>query len=297
MPIKEILGIIAYTVTPFNCSGGVNLSVLDNITENLINSGANAITALGSVGECVYLDDSEWQVVAKRSIEIVNKRMPIIIGISELSTSKASQKAIFAENQGADAIMLAPLKYYGLSEDEIYTYFSSVSDAVSIPVMLYNNPATSGIDMSSTFILSMVEGIKNICMVKDSSTDIRKIKELQSLRRETTSIFVGCNYLALDAMELGVAGWCTATPNLIGAGAQEIFNAVQQGSIEKARYLFSQNKALLKFLVEKGLARTVKAGLELKGVPAGKPRSPLRPLSTMDYDVLAMLLLDSGNQL
>lgn len=290
---KEISGIIAYTVTPFTSSSGeVNLPVLGNVIERLIHAEVNAITTLGSAGECVYLDDREWESVAKKSIEIVDNRVPIIIGISELTTKKAIQKAIFAEDNGADAIMLAPMKYYELTEDEIYNYFLSVSDAISIPIMVYNNPATCGIDMSPEFILSMIQGIENVSMVKDSSPCINKLHKLQDLCGGTASIFIGCNYLALEALELGFSGWCTVAPNLINNVPQTIFNMIKNNEPVPARQLFSQYEPLLTFIVDKGLARTVKAGLELKGISAGTARNPIKPLFDTDIETLAALLFD-----
>jgi len=291
---KEISGIVAYTITPFSSSSGeVSLSVLGSVIERLIDAEVDAITALGSAGECVYLEDREWELVAKRSIEIVDNRVPVIIGISELTTKKAIQKAIFAEDNGADAIMLAPLKYYDLTEDEIYSYFSSVSDAISIPIMVYNNPATCGIDMTVEFIFSMVEGIENVSMVKESSACINKLHKLQDLCGGSADIFIGCNYMAMEALALGFTGWCTVAPNLINNVPQTILSMIKNNELAQAKQLFLQYKPLLTFIVANGLARTIKAGLELKGIPAGAAREPIKPLSDADVGILAVLLSDS----
>jgi 4-hydroxy-tetrahydrodipicolinate synthase len=290
MLVGKFSGVIAYTVTPFTDYGEVNVSVLANVIDKLIDAGANAIAALGSAGECAYLDDDEWALVAEQSIKNVDKRLPIIIGISELTTHKAIQKVIFAEEKGADAVMVAPRAYYKLSEDEIYEHFSSISAAISIPIMVYSNPTTSGVEMSAEFMLSMVQGIEQICMIKESSTDINRINTIKRLCGDAAAVFTGCNYLALDALKVGVDGWCTAAPNLIDDGATRIVNAVNDNDLVLAEKLFEHYKILLKFMVKKGLARTVKAGLQLKGVAAGKPRKPLRALSDENTTRLAQLL-------
>ncbi|PHS23311.1 MAG: dihydrodipicolinate synthase family protein [Methylophaga sp.] len=291
----SISGVVGYTVTPFDVnSGAIDVHALHESTEYLLNSGVNAIAALGCAGECTYLDDNEWKIVAEQSIRIVDKRVPIIIGISELTINKAVQKAVFAEDKGADVIMLAPLKHDAITDLEIYTYFSSVSDAITIPIMVYNNPAICGVDMSAEFILSMLQNIENICMIKDSAADINRIHKLQELSSPAFSIFTGCNYLALEALKSGLAGWCTAAPNLINNVPQKIFNAVKQNNLAEAERLFSKHKSLLKFIVEKGLARSVKAGLELKGISVGKPREPVRPLSNVDIEILGALLFDES---
>jgi 4-hydroxy-tetrahydrodipicolinate synthase len=94
---------------------------------------------------------------------------------------------------------------------------------------------------------------------------------------------------------LGIAGWCTAAPNLINSVPQQIFRAVHQDDLEQARSLFLKYKTLLTFISEKGLARTVKAGLELQGISAGIPRKPIQPLADTDVETLAMLLSKIGD--
>jgi 4-hydroxy-tetrahydrodipicolinate synthase len=292
MLVDKFSGVIAYTVTPFTDDGEVNTNALTNVINKLIDTGASTIAALGSAGEGAYLDYDEWKLVADQSINIVDKRLPIIIGISELSTRKAIQKAIFAEEKGAEAIMVAPLVYYPLSEDEIYEHYSSISDAISIPIMVYSNPVSSGVEMSAEFILSMVQGIEQVCMIKESSVDINRVNTIKRLCGDTAAVFAGCNYLALDALKADVDGWCTAAPNLIGDGATRIINAVNNNDLVLAEMLFEHYKKLLEFMVDKGLARTVKAGLQLKGITVGTPRKPLKPLSEESTARLAKLLAD-----
>jgi 4-hydroxy-tetrahydrodipicolinate synthase len=292
MLVGKFSGVIAYTVTPFTDDGEVNVSVFANVIDKIIDAGANAIAALGRAGECAYLDDDEWALVAEKSIKKVDKRLPVIIGISELTTHKAIQKAIFAEEKGADAVMVVPRAYYKLSEDEIYEHFSSISAAISIPIMVYSNPVSSGVEMSAEFMLSMVQGIEQVCMIKESSIDINRINTIKRLCSDKAAVFTGCNYLALDALKSGVDGWCTAAPNLIEDGATRIVNAVKNNDVALAEKLFEHYKNLLQFMVEKGLARTVKAGLELSGIAAGKPRKPLKALSEENTSRLAQLLAD-----
>jgi len=296
MLVSKFSGVIAYTVTPFTDDGEVNTNALTNALTNvinkLINTGASAIAALGSAGECAYLEDHEWELVTEQSIKSVDKRLPIIIGISELTTRKAIQKAIFAEEKGADAVMVAPLVYYPLSEDEIYEHYSSISAAISIPIMVYSNPVSSGVEMSAEFMLSMVQGIEQVCMIKESSVDINRVNTIKRLCGDTAAVFAGCNYLALDALKAGVDGWCTTAPNLIGDGATRIVNAVNNNDVELAEKLFEHYENLLMFMVEKGLARTVKAGLQLKGITVGTPRKPLKALSEENTTRLAKLLTD-----
>ena len=292
MTNSTLAGIVAYTVTPFSSDDEqINLEALYLLIDDLIDSGADAIAALGSAGECAYLDDDEWALVASETVNYIDGRVPVIIGISELTTKKAVSRAVFANEIGADAIMVSPFSYYRLSEDEIYDHYAAISAAISIPIMIYNNPATCGIDMSPEFMLSMVNEIENVSMIKESTGDIQRMRKLHRLSKGTVPFFNGCNYIALDALNAGARGWCTAAPCLIGDLPKQLLEAVKKGSSEKAKMLFEKQLPLLEFIVNGGLASTVKAGLEMKGIHAGFARRPLKPLTSEKKQILESILL------
>jgi len=291
MTQNTLAGIIAYTVTPFTNDGEkVNFDALFLLIDKLIDSGADAIAALGSAGECAYLDDDEWASVASQTVKHVDGRVPVVIGISELTTKKAVSRAVFANEIGADAIMVSPFSYYRLSEDEIYDHYAAISAAISIPIMIYNNPATCGVDMSPEFMISMVSDIDNATMIKESTGDIQRMRKLQRLSKGAVPFFNGCNYIALDALNAGATGWCTVAPCLIGDLPKQLIETVNKGDAKKAKVLFEQQLPLLEFIVNGGLAATVKAGLEIKGLNAGAARRPLKPLTNEKKRVLENIL-------
>lgn len=284
-------GIIAYTITPFlRKKDQLNLDVLYQVIDDLVVSGANAIAGLGSAGECAYLSDEEWQLVASETVKHVGNRVPVIIGISELTTKKAVERAIFANENGADAIMVSPFSYYKLTEDEIFDHYQAISDAITIPIMVYNNPATCGVDMSPEFMLSMIERIEHAEMIKESTGDIQRMHKIHQISNGSVPFFNGCNYIALEALNAGAQGWCTVAPSLIGNLPKQLFEAVQAGRQEQSKALFYQQLDLLEFIVKEGLASTVKAGLEMKGIDAGDARLPLKPLPQLKRQQLNNML-------
>lgn len=285
-------GIIAYTITPFSEDGEyINVKALNVLIDRLIDSGANAIAALGSAGEGVYLDDEEWKQVALETVKHVNGRVPVIIGIAELTTKKAVTRAMYAHEIGAQAIMVSPFSYYRLTEDEIYDHYAAISAAASLSIMIYNNPATCGIDMSPEFMLSMVENIDNATMIKESTGNLQRMRTLNRLSKGLVPFFNGCNYIALDALNAGAVGWCTAAPCLLNDLPKQLFDCVQRGQVNKAEALFERQLPLLEFIVNGGLASTVKAGLEIKGLPVGMARRPLKSLATDKKKTLEHILL------
>jgi len=288
---KKITGIIAYTITPFSKeTGSVDLEILYKTIDQLIETRADAIAALGSAGECAYLNNEEWELVAEKTIKYVSGRVPVIVGIAELTTKEAVKKAIFANKNGADAIMLSPWSYYKLTEDEMFDHYEAVASAISIPIMLYNNPATCGVDMSPQFMLSMVDKIKNITMIKESTGDIQRMHKIYALSKGTVPFFNGCNYIALEALNAGAEGWCTVAPNLIGDLPKKLLSEVKHGTAEKAKDIFYKQLELLEFIVKGGLASTVKAGLEMKGIEAGFARRPLKELPSEKKIILEQMM-------
>jgi 4-hydroxy-tetrahydrodipicolinate synthase len=286
-------GIIAYPVTPFSeTTGEVDMQALEAGIERLIADGVHAIAPLGSTGESAYLSDGEWDAVADHSLRAVGKRVPVVVGISDLTTANAVRRARFAERAGADAVMVLPISYWKLTEQEIFDHYAAIAQSVAIPVMVYNNPATSGIDLTPTLIARLVREIDNVTMVKESSGDIQRMHALYRASNGEIPFYNGSNPLALEALCAGATGWCTAAPNLIPKLTLDLFDAVSKGALEEARDLFYKQLPVLDFILKGGLPTTVKAGLRLQGLDAGVPRAPLKPLTDDGVQRLKALLED-----
>ncbi|MFM0502117.1 dihydrodipicolinate synthase family protein [Paraburkholderia caffeinilytica] len=284
-------GIIAYPITPFRPSDGrVDIDALERSIDRLLATGVHGIAPLGSTGESAYLSDDEWDEVAHSAISRVDKRLPVVVGISDLTTRNAVRRATFAERAGADAVMVLPVSYWKLSEHEIVRHYAAIGSAINIPIMVYNNPATSGIDMSPQLIARLVREIDNVTMVKESSGDIQRMHVLHQLSDGQIPFYNGSNPLALEAFAAGAAGWCTAAPNLIPQLNIDLYKASMSGDALAARQIFYQQLPLLKFILKGGLPTTIKAGLRLQGFEAGVPRQPLLPLSEEGVVELKTLL-------
>jgi 4-hydroxy-tetrahydrodipicolinate synthase len=288
-------GIIAYPVTPFSeASGEVDTHALTQSIERLIADGVHAVAPLGSTGESAYLSDAEWDQVADESLRAVGKRVPVVVGISDLTTANAVRRARFAERAGADAVMVLPISYWKLSEQEIFEHYAAIAGSVGIPIMVYNNPATSGIDLTPQLIARLVREIDNVTMVKESTGDIQRMHALYRASNGEIPFYNGSNPLALEALCAGAAGWCTAAPNLIPKLTLDLFAAVQKGALEEARKLFYKQLPVLEFILKGGLPTTIKAGLRVQGFDAGIPRAPLKPLADSEVKRLGTLLGELG---
>jgi 4-hydroxy-tetrahydrodipicolinate synthase len=215
----------------------------------------------------------------------------VVAGASDLTTAGTVARAEYAEAAGATAVMVIPVSYWALNEREIAQHYSSVGDAISLPIMAYNNPATSGIDMSPALLNRMFESIANVKMVKESTGDIRRMLDLKELSGGELPFYNGSNPLVLEALMAGASGWCTAAPCLRPAPTIALYEAVAAGEIERAKEIYEELLPLLRFIVSKGLPTAVKSGLEILGEPAGDPRSPLLPLDAADRAELESILV------
>jgi 4-hydroxy-tetrahydrodipicolinate synthase len=292
VPAPMIDGIIAYPVTPYSEAGGIDTARLAELVERLITGRVHAIAPLGSTGELAYLEESEFDAVVDTTMDTVAERVPVIVGVSDVTTAKTIRRAEYAQQAGADAVMILPVSYWTLSEREIVQHYRSISNAISIPIMAYNNPATSGVDMLPELLVALFETIENVTMVKESTGDLTRMERITELSGGRLPFYNGSNPLVLDALKAGASGWCTAAPNLRPQQCIDLYNAVQSDDLENAQILYDNLKPLLEFIVAGGLASTVKAGLDLLGFPIGDPRAPLLPLDEQSRAELLLLLSD-----
>jgi 4-hydroxy-tetrahydrodipicolinate synthase len=282
-------GIIAYPITPFDQNEQVDLVLFKKLTERLVLSGSHAIAPLGSTGVLPYLNDAEKEAITEACIQQVADRVPTLVGVSNLTTERTIYHAKFAEKAGATAVMIIPMSYWKLTDNEIVRHYDAVASKISIPIMAYNNPATGGVDMSPTLLKRLLE-IPNVTMIKESTGDVQRMHLLKRELGEDVAFYNGSNPLALAAFAAGANGWCTAAPNLIPELNLSLYEAVQNNDFGSAQNLFLQQLDLLRFIVNKGLPRAIQAGLNILGEEAGHLRAPLQPLANQEISELNRIL-------
>ncbi|GHF54308.1 putative dihydrodipicolinate synthetase DapA [Streptomyces mashuensis] len=287
-PLK---GIISYPVTPFDAvTGEVDLAALRKLTGDLVAAGSHAVAPLGSTGESAYLTEQEWDAVCESVLATVAGRVPTLVGVSHWSTEGTIRRARVAASHGATAIMVLPQAYWKLTEAELVRHYDAVARATDLPMMLYNNPGTSGVDLQPETVVALAREIPNLTMVKESSGEVSRFRAIRELSDGELSVYNGSNPIALDAFRAGAAGWCTAAPCLVPQQVLELHTAVSLGQHDRADALLQQLLPFLRFIVHHGLPRAVKAGLNIQNRPAGPPRPPLLPLPEEETRQLRTML-------
>ena len=288
----EIRGLVAYPITPFD-NDVLDVPRLKGLVRDLISGGADAIAPLGSTGEAAYLSLAEWKAVVDATVEATAGELPVVVGSSDLTTSGTIERVQYAQSAGADAVMVAPISYWALKEQEIFGHYSSIGASIDIPVVVYNNPATAGVDMAPELLVRMFESIPNVTTVKESTGDVTRMNKMRELTAGTLPFLNGSNPLILDAVEAGAVGWSTAALCLLPQPIKALYVAASSGDSARAKTLYEELKPFLQFIVNQGLPSAIKTGLSLQGAPAGEPRLPLLPVGEEDERVLASMLTRS----
>jgi len=287
-------------VTPFRKDGSLDEEALRNNVDWYIERGAPGIVCTGTTGEFDALSDEEIKHVIKVTVDQVNGKVPVIAGTAATSTWKTKELSKFAEDAGADGVMIVPPYYYLPSEEEIIEHYREVAEAIDIPIMVYNNPWTSKVDMKPQLIAKLAE-LNNVRYVKESSGDIRRIEQILRLAEPKITVFCGSDVLAFESFVLGAQGWVSATANIIPRETQQLFRLIaDEKKIDEARKLFFWMLPLLEFVEDSGkISQVVKAALniigEKEGIPkGGYPRKPRLPIGKDEEAKLRKILKQMG---
>ena len=294
---KKFQGIYAVLVTPFTKDDRVDEKTLRKHIRNLIDKGkVDGIMPTGSTGECAALSDEERMLVGDIAISEVNGAVPVVVGTSAASTTAAIRFSQYAQKAGADGVLTLPGYYSHPDPREIVAHYKALSKNVEIPIMVYNNPGPSGVDMKPDLIAKIAEN-KNVAYVKESSGDMTRVASIQRLCGDKLNVFCGCDSLALEMFLMGACGWVAPPANLIPKQCGQLFElGYVKKDIAKAKKLYLKLLPLFTMFESSGkYVQLTKAGLEILGLPYGVPRQPLLPPDKGQLAELKKILKEVAN--
>lgn len=291
--MKELKGAFPVLVTPMHEDETVNFEGFAQNIEKFIQEGVAGLCINGSTGEFVSLTKEERFKAVETAVAQVNGRVPLIVGTAAETTADAIEYTQQAEKAGADAALLINSYYAHPKEDEIYTHFKTVAESVELPVMIYNNPFTSGVDISTETLLKVGRDVRNITHIKESSGDIRKARDIARQGKGDISVFCGSEELVLESFFVGATGWISVAGNIAPRLVTDIYNAYQSGDLEKAWALYDRLLPLCEFLEGSGkYVQIAKRSMELKGWAGGPCRKPRLPLTEQEDARLKELMVN-----
>ena len=293
----QMHGILVALVTPMTADEEVDYGTLEKTVDYLIGRGVHGLIPLGSTGEFYALTSQERQQVLQITLNAAGGRVPVVAGTNAGSTRDVVAYSRQAEQLGAAGVMFAA-PYYSLPQpEELLQHFRAVNDAIAIPIMLYNYPGRTGVDMKPDFIERLCE-LPRVRYIKESTGDPARISTLLRRCGERLGVFCGGDAVALESLVLGAAGWVGGVANAVPSSHVELYRLiVERKDVGAAQALFFQMQPLLKLMESGGhYTQWVKAACALVGRPVGPPRRPLLPASEAAVqslrDALARLSTD-----
>jgi len=274
-------GIFAVTITPFDEKGNVDEAVLRRHIRFLIDvGGVHGIIPCGSTGEFAFLSEAERKQVVTITVDEVNHQLPVIAGAAACATREVIEYSQHYKDTGVDGVMVVPSYYGGLNQDELFNHYAAIAADVDLPIVLYNNPGTSGSDILPATVARLAQ-FDNIVAIKESSGVMQRVVDIQLLAGESIQVLCGCDTLSMEMFAMGVTGWIAAPANVAARQCVRLYQLMIEERDHAAAWNYYQKVRPLLDLFE-GSGQYValaKAGLELMGYPVGVPRLPLLPPS------------------
>ena len=275
-------GLSAFPLTPMN-ENGIDEKAFDHLVERLVVAGVDSICALGSTGSYAYLTLAERKRVAQLTIDHA-AGIPVMVGIGALRTRDVLALAEHAQKAGASGVLLAPVSYQKLSEDEVFGLYEVVSRSLSLPLCVYDNPGTTHFEFSDHLHgriaqLPHVGSIKIPGVPLEPGAASRRVQRLRALIPSHVTIGVSGDRFAATGLGAGCEAWYSVIGGLFPEAALAITRAAQAGNADEAVRLSDQLKPLWEMFGQHGSVRVVAAAAELRGL-VSSPSLPL-PLKAL----------------
>ena len=290
-PSSSFFGIHVPIVTPMTADQEIDRKTLAHFTDVLINQGIHGITALGSTGEYYALSPDERTAVLETVLEAARDRIPVLAGTNAGSTREVIAYSQQAQALGAAGLLLAAPFYSLPRTDELLAHFQAVHDAVDLPIMLYNYPGRTGVDLV-TDLVDRLADLPRVRYIKESTGDITRVHAVMRRCGDRLQVFCGSDTIPLESFTLGAIGWVGGIANVLPRSHVKLYQlAVEQKQAEQALAFYFKFLPALDFIENSGrYTQLVKAGCALKGHPAGPPRQPLLPVPADMMQALASVL-------
>ncbi|MED3724948.1 4-hydroxy-tetrahydrodipicolinate synthase [Priestia filamentosa] len=281
--------VVTAMVTPFDNKGNVDFQKTTQLVNHLIENGSDALVVAGTTGESPTLSKEEKIALFRHVVKVVDKRVPVIAGTGSNSTHGSLELTEKAEEEGVDGIMLVAPYYNKPNEEGMYQHFKTIAENTKLPVMLYNIPGRSVINMSVPLIVKLAQ-LPNIVAVKEASGDLDAMTAIIANTPDDFKLYTGDDGLTLPTVSIGGDGVVSVASHIIGSEMQEMITSLQEGHPQKAALLHQRLLPVMKALFMAPNPTAVKTALQVKGLDVGGVRLPLVPLTEQERVFLTKTL-------
>ena len=275
----KVEGIIPALLTPFTGAGELDVEGISKTVDFLIESGVSEVMCLGSTGEAAALTKEERIKVTETTVKAANGRVPVMVGTGAPTTREVIEQTKEVKSAGADSVMIVTPFYEIPSQEGLYRHYASIAETVDIPIVLYNIPPHTNVEIGLHTLERLVE-IDNIVALKDSSGNLSYFAEVMRLVGDKISVLTGGDDITLPCFALGCHGAILALCNIAPRMIVDLYQAVQQKEMSKAEKLYYQLLPMARAIsVPENFPAPLKEAVTMLGRPAGLSRSPIMPVS------------------
>jgi 4-hydroxy-tetrahydrodipicolinate synthase len=287
MKIENLRGSIVAIVTPFKDNGEIDLQAFDALLEWHIAQGTNGLVVCGTSGETPTLSEDEDAMMMERAVRIINGRIPVIAGTGSNSTQDCVKYSKRAKKAGVDGLLVVAPYYNKPTRKGLHLHFTSVAQAVDIPIILYNVPSRTGSTIAPDLAIQLAKENKNIIAIKEAGGKIEVFVELLANRPQGFKVYSGDDFLSTMANWLGADGCVSVIANVIPHEFSQLMHASINGDVATAREIFYKYQNIINLMFVESNPIPVKTALAAMGKITETFRAPL---CAMEEGTKAILL-------
>lgn len=281
-------------VTPMTKDGEVDLARAAGLAKKLLLEGSDALVVTGTTGEAPTLSHKEKLALWEKVVDAVGDRAAVLAGSGTNDTRATVESSREAERIGVHGLMLVTPYYNRPSQEGLFQHMREVAGAVRLPVMVYNVPSRTSVNMLPETVLRLAEAAENVVAVKEASGDVDQVADILRGRPKSLKVYSGDDKMTLPLMALGAEGVVSVASHLVGPRIKDMMDAFEAGHIKKAQALHLSLLPLFRGLFHAPSPVPVKTGLRLAGFDVGPARLPMVPLDAAQEERLVALLRDVG---
>lgn len=281
-------------ITPFHEDGTINFEEFGKIIDDQIQGGSDAIIVCGTTGESSTMNDEEHIATIQYCVDRVAKRVPVIAGTGSNCTREAVNISKKAEEVGADGLLCVTPYYNKCTQEGLYQYYKAISDAVNIPIIMYNIPGRTGTTIQPETAVRIAKEVENVVAIKEASGNISAVAKLAALADGCIDIYSGNDDQVLPLLSLGGKGVISVWSHIAPKKVHDMVQAYFDGDVETATKLQLEAIDVIGALFCEVNPIPVKAAMNMLGYNAGSVRAPLTELSDANKEVLKKALKDYG---
>ena len=275
-------------VTPFDHKGHIDFTKTTQLVNHLIDNGTDSLVVAGTTGESPTLSKEEKIALFQHVVKVVDKRVPVIAGTGSNNTYATVELTKKAEEIGVDAIMIVAPYYNKPNQEGLYQHFKAAAEATSLPVMVYNIPGRSVVNIQPETVIKLAE-IPNIVAVKEASGDLNAMTKIIANTPDDFLLYSGDDGLTLPVLAIGGNGIVSVASHVIGNEMQAMVEAFFKGRSADAAKLHQRLLPVMQGLFAAPSPAPVKTALQLKGLDVGSVRLPIMPLTEQERTAVANL--------